>query len=406
MRLKNACVDAGQYGVNVSPDEYRSSGIRMLRTSDLAEGRLAPDEEGVFLDGPIAAPQLLEEHDLLLSRAGTIGRSYLVPKAGVGSTFAGFLVRFRPAPGADPRFLNYALRAKSTQDQIKAEAVTSTIQNFNADRYANLAIPDATAEEQRRIADFLDDRVARIDQIITARRRQIALVDEQIRSLSDELLDGLHEPWGRLGSFVRRIEQGWSPQCDAVQASASEWGVLKVGAVQPGWFDGSENKRLPDNEQPKPEYEVRAGDLLVSRANTPQRVGFFAVVPSDVRPRLILCDKIMRIDVDETFDPAFVALVGQSRRTRDGFTLAGTGTSGSMVNIRGDDVRDMAIPVLSRDSQGELVHLWRSQSRELQSSKALLNQSIDLLSEYKQSLIAAAVTGELGVTTASSAIGG
>lgn len=67
MKLKHACVDAGQYGVNVSPDEYRSSGIRMLRTSDLSDAGVSSPEDGVYLKGPIPPDQLLQEADLLLS---------------------------------------------------------------------------------------------------------------------------------------------------------------------------------------------------------------------------------------------------------------------------------------------------------------------------------------------------
>ena len=139
MRLKHACVDGGQYGVNVSPDEYQITGRRMIRTSDLAGRDLASAGEGVFLGFTIPRTQILEKNDLLLSRAGTIGRSYLVPTDAAGMTFAGFLVRFRPASGFDARFLQYVIQSKPVQEQISSQAVTSTIQNFNADRYANLA---------------------------------------------------------------------------------------------------------------------------------------------------------------------------------------------------------------------------------------------------------------------------
>ncbi len=312
----------------------------------------------------------------------------------------------RPREGTHPRYLTWALRSRPVLDHFTNNASGISRYGLTTAGLIFAPIPMADCETQRRIADFLDDRVARLNRIITARRRQMALMDEQVRSLSDELLSYIHEPRVRLGCFVRRIEQGWSPQCDAVPAQLGEWGVLKVGAVQPGWFDASENKRLPDREEPKPEYEVRAGDLLVSRANTPERVGFFAVVPTDVQPRLILCDKIMRVQVDGVFDPNFVAFVAQSRRTRDEFTLAGTGTSGSMVNIRGEDVRDMALPLLSEASQRALVLAWRQQSEDLQGAEGLLGSSIHLLQEYKLSLITAAVTGELDVTTAGSGIPG
>lgn len=315
----------------------------------------------------------------------------------------------RPISDVDPRFMAYVMRIQAASGLTRAMArgVREGGADFRRwDTLAELPLPLVPLAEQRRVADFLDDRIARIAQIITARRQQIARLDEQRRNLADELLGGSSAPLVRLGHFLRGIEQGWSPQCDAVAADSMEWGVLKVGAVQPGWFNPLENKRLPDNEQPMPEYEIQAGDLLVSRANTPERVGFFTVVPNDVRPRLILCDKIMRISVDAVLEPAFVALVGQSRRTRDRLTLAGTGTSSSMVNIRGDDIRSIAVPLVSVTEQRELVSAWRRDSEQIAWSRSSLAGSMALLDEYKQSLITAAVTGELDVATAGSGVPG
>ena len=49
-------------------------------------------------------------------------------------------------------------------------------------------------------------------------------------------------------------------------ATASEWGVLKVGAVSFGSFNEHENKALPFGVRFDPRYEVRSGDFLMGRA--------------------------------------------------------------------------------------------------------------------------------------------
>ena len=180
--------------------------------------------------------------------------------------------------------------------------------------------------------------------------------------------------------------------------------MLKVSAVRGGSFRADENKRLPDDLEPRSEYEIHAGDLLVTRANTPALVGAFAAVPEGVRPRLILCDKIMRLDLEPTISPEFASLVGQSRRVRDQLSGAGTGTSQSMVNVRGDDIRDLPMPMLSQREQAARVDKWTRQSAELDAAVSDLREQIVLLHEYKQSLITAAVTGEFDVTTASTRI--
>ena len=90
----------------------------------------------------------------------------------------------------------------------------------------------------------------------------------------------------RLRFVLRGIEQGWSPQCESFPAEADEWGVLKAGCVNGPQLDETENKRLPDHLGPATEYEIRAGDVLMSRANTTELLGS-AVHVTQVRPKLL-----------------------------------------------------------------------------------------------------------------------
>lgn len=331
------------------------------------------------------------------------GRSMIAHDTGVGTSELHVL---RARPGVDPRWVLYALRSKPYLNEgVTAFQGVAGLQRVPSEFLETFRVADRCPEDQRRIADFLDDRVSRIDQIIAARRQQIELASRAILAVPDEVL----RPWDdsdrtRFGYFIHHIEQGWSPQCDSTPAAAGEWGVLKVSAVRSGEFRPDENKRLPEGLEPAREFEVQAGDLLVTRANTPALVGAFACVPDGVRPRLILCDKIMRVRLAETITPDFAALVGQTRAVRDRLSGSGTGTSQSMVNIRGEDVRNLPIPLLRHHEQLQAVISWRQQSVRILSGARELATQIDLLTEYKQSLITAAVTGEFDVTTATTKI--
>ena len=265
--------------------------------------------------------------------------------------------------------------------------------------------PELDEHEQRRIADFLDDRVARIDRINRSPPRAGGFAEVRAKHSGKYRLRGPSgQEVARLGYFVRAIEQGWSPQCDSIPARPDEWGVLKVSSVKPGRFHAGENKRLPDELEPLRDYAVRAGDLLVTRANTPALVGAFAVVPDGVPPRLLMSDKIMRVRLSPELDPKFVALLSQTQLVRDKLTSSGTGTSQSMVNIRGDDIRDLRVPVLPQKRQREVVALHAQAITAIDRHGSILHDEICLLSEYKSSLITAVVTGEIDVTTAGSGI--
>src|SRR5690606_22271243 len=77
----------------------------------------------------------------------------------------------------------------------------------------------------------------------------------------------------RFRRVIKRIEQGWSPPSENRPVQPGEWGVLKVGCVNRGRFRPEEHKALPPGVEPRPELEVRDGDLLMSRGNTHDLVG-------------------------------------------------------------------------------------------------------------------------------------
>ncbi|MBF6083361.1 restriction endonuclease subunit S [Nocardia cyriacigeorgica] len=402
-RLKHLCVDSGQYGLNISADEYVDYGIRLIRTSDITpDGNLSPTEDGVFIDVELEKRHCLKAGDLLMSRSGTLGRSFIVPSSAEGCTFAGFLVRFRPRDDVDPRFIYYSTRSERFQGIVKSEAVSSTIQNFNAERYSNIPMCAPPLEEQRRIADFLDAETSRIDTLIRLQRQVLEKLDNRIGVQRDIEISRL----AKLGKlvplrrFVWSVDQGSSPQCDAIPAGDGEWGVLKVSCLRPGVFIPAENKRLPDGIRPNRASEVRRGDLLITRANTPQLVGATAVV-GEVRPMLLLPDKIFRVRLSEKVLPEFIAEVAAGTNIRALCAATSNGASQSMANIRFEEVKAWPIPLVPLPDQRTFVAAMQDARSNIASLADSIRRQLKLLAERRQALITAAVTGQFDVSTAS-----
>lgn len=115
--------------------------------------------------------------------------------------------------------------------------------------------------------------------------------------------------WARLDDLAMVMDSGWSPACsDDPTKSEKEWGVLKTTAVQEMEFLVHEHKQLPIGLEPRPEAEVKSGDILITRAGPKNRVGICCLVPT-VRRRLMLSDKIIRIHfVDGLLSREFMAL--------------------------------------------------------------------------------------------------
>ena len=205
----------------------------------------------------------------------------------------------------------------------------------------------------------------------------------------------------RLKFHLNGVEQGWSPICDNVPAAPEEWGVLKAGCVNDWEFDPNQNKRLPDGTAPRARYEVCLGDVLMSRANTTSLLGSTVFV-GEVRPRLLLSDKLYRLDVnDDTLNRQYLVAVLQTPVGRYGFERDATGTSNSMQNIGQDSVRNLWLPIPPIDEQRAIVDHIRTASIQLETIRTATDSTVKLIKERRAALIAAAVTGRIAFRVAS-----
>ena len=154
-RLKKVCNQYGLYGANVQASEYSASGIRFLRTTDITEeGDL--NRKGVYIPTELVPDHVLTDGDILLSRSGTIGRSFHYQSEIHGPcSYAGYLVRFVPGPRVKSKYVYLFTKTPAFQNAAKAVAISSTIENVNAEKYASITIPVPPIEEQTTIVRYL-----------------------------------------------------------------------------------------------------------------------------------------------------------------------------------------------------------------------------------------------------------
>lgn len=347
--------------------------------------------------------------DIVVTKAGPrhrVGVAAYVDHTPSRLLVSGKMILLRVNPAAtDPRFLARALSTPGPQSHLDARktGMAESQMNFANEDLLGLRINIPNLSDQHRISDYLDVETGRIDQLITMQRRLSALLEERDQALRDQLVNHLSDTSGDipLRRLITRFEQGESPQCEAMpRESHSEWGVLKLSAVKRGKFDPTQNKRLPEEVQANREYEVRKGDLLISRANTPSLVGDTAVVDSTA-PKLLLPDLLYRISLTPTMDAKYVAQVALSGRVRALIESVARGSSQSMVKLRGEDIKNWPIPIASRVQQAEVLREIDRGTQATSRLRSAVTRQLELLAERRQALITAAVTGQFDVSTAS-----
>ena len=189
-KLKYVCSRSGLYGANVAATHYQETGIRFLRTTDITDdGQIKKD--GVFLPEELVCDYILNDGDILLSRSGTVGRSFLYQSKLHGPcAYAGYLVRFVPNPHTLPKYVFCFTKTHAFERFLRLMAISATIENVNADKYANAHLPAPPLEEQEEIADYLDRETEQIDALIEECEMAIGLLKERRTALISAAVTG------------------------------------------------------------------------------------------------------------------------------------------------------------------------------------------------------------------------
>lgn len=241
--------------------------------------------------------------------------------------------------------------------------------------------------EQRRIVDT----VAAVDAQIAALADESEALEAVAWAAAEDALKGYERLV--LSPHLEAIEGGRSPMANSDPPGDLEEGVLKVSAVTPYRFRPAEAKTLvPGTVMPK-SAEVVAGDVLITRANTPARVGAVCRVPATVRAGLYLSDKTLRLVPKTSVDPDYLVVAMGLRSSRDHLTGSATGTSASMFNISQAKIRSTPIPLPDIETQRRVAATVVA-VREV---VAGLDEELERLRAFRSALLTALLNQEIEI---------
>lgn len=159
-----------------------------------------------------------------------------------------------------------------------------------------------------------------------------------------------------LDEAISTIDAGWSPAClPNPRDDENKWGVLKTTAVQVLRFLPNEHKELPASLDPRPQYQIEVGDILITRAGPKNRVGICCVADT-APPRLMISDKLIRFHiVGDLINPRFVALCLSAGEPGRIVERLKSGMADSQMNISQDKLRSITIPLPPIKEQGRIL---------------------------------------------------
>lgn len=371
---------------------------RYIRTTDIRDERTLRDD--VFASQPpvVAAGAQVQPRDILMTAAGaTIGKSYL-HYASEPACYAGYLALFRPRQDVDERFISFWMQSSDYWAQIEKGAVRSTIDNFSAGKYRQLLVPDWPFDNQRLIADFLDDHVSRIDEVVRLRREQI----DALRTRTERRLHDILVPRGSVLVELRRLGTQVTTGPFGTVFAADDYVTGGVPMINPTHIRGG--RLVPDEHHTvSPATAVRLsrhrlveGDLVTSRKGD---LGRTALVDGSEAGWICGSDSIAIHPDRAQLVPAFLDMLLWLPEVRAQLLLNSVGAT--MPSLSEGNLRSLRVPRLPIEVQAELADTASKARLDVQASMSEMTAQIALLEERKRSLVTAAVLGEFDVTTAS-----
>ncbi|PWG65348.1 restriction endonuclease subunit S [Bifidobacterium callitrichidarum] len=323
--------------------------------------------------------------------AEDIARASAICRAGIA--LGGDLNVIYPQEMAKPLFLAYGLSHGSNRKLLAQRAQGKTVVHIHASDLEGLSVELPSIPEQQTIGRFF----SRLDSLITLHQRKYDKLVVLKKSMLEQMFPqegesvpkirfaGFTDPWEqrKLGELISEIAAGKSVNSTDDPVSTADIAVLKTSCVSNGYFESAECKRVIESEKDLVKCSVVAGSIIVSRMNTPDRVGACGLSEAS-HDNLFLPDRLWRLSLRSDYDPycVYVVLASESSQTR--IKGMASGTSGSMHNVPKQSFLGMNLLLPANCTEQQAIGSFFSR---LDSLITLHQRKLELLQNIKKSLL-------------------
>ena len=365
---------------------------------------------GVYLEtADIEERYLTQSHDFLISRSGTLGRTYL-HQSDERHAYAGYLVRFNFGCSGKSRFIFYFTKSQCFEQWIALNAIQATIGNVNGQKYANLEIPLPSNSEQTQIANFLDRNTQKIDKLIRVKERKIELLGEYRASLINQAVTKGLDPNVEMKpsgvEWIGEIPKTWNavPLTKYLESiidyrgrtpEKTESGRFLVTAknVKNGQLDYQISREFTS----EPEYQKimtrgipQMGDVLFT---TEAPLGQVANVDD---PSIALAQRIIKLRPKcDVLNPYFLKYWMLSPCFQSDLQQYATGST--VLGIKASKLCLLKLNLPTLEDQTQIVSFLDHKTKQIDQLRSNEERIVKLLKEYRQSLISEVVTGKIDV---------
>ena len=349
----------------------------------------------------------VENGDILFVKTGsTYGKSAYVTELPKEATINPQLVVFKQSK-MNKKLLAYVLQTSLISYQTELAVVGGTIPTMSQEKIKNFILPIPPIDEQKKIADFLDEKCGEIDSIRSDIQKQIDILNDYKKSvITGAVTKGLN-PKAKLKDsgieWIGKIPEGWvtrrlkelgkvrngltySPTdiCDPDEGYL----VLRSSNIKDGKLSFEDNVfvscRIPH------ELIVQKGDILIcSRNGSRKLIGKNAII-DDVGNGRVTYGAFMMV-----FRTKYTKYLYYILNSGIFSYYLGSFFTSTINQLTGFDFGNMVVPFCTDgDEQKAIADYLDKKCSEIDATIADKQKQLETLDEYKKSLIFEYVTGK------------
>lgn len=375
-------------------------GYNWIKIGDTTKGcRYITSVKEKIIAAGLTKTRRVSQGDLLLTNSMSFGEAYILQVN--GCIHDGWLA-FSNLRNIDKNYLYYYLISDSSKVQFEKSSDGGVVQNLNIDKVKHTYICISHIDEQKKISDFLDKKCSEIDALTSDIQKQIDTLEQYKKSvITEAVTKGLNPDAEMKDSGV-----------DWIGDIPSDWETIKIGRL----FSIRNERNI------KPMDEVQLLSLYTGigvfphgeqeeRGNKAVTVeGYKIVHKNDIVVNIILAwmGAIGISEYDGVTSPAYDIYVPDTRRVIPHFyhyVFRTKGIAGECYKYgRGimlmrwrtyaQEFKQISVPFPSIEIQQEIAEYLDKKCSEIDTIISDKKKQLDVITEYKKSLIYEYVTGK------------
>lgn len=303
-----------------------------------------------------------------------------------------------PIRGSNTKYHSYLLRHMSRSNYIfaLAKGIRERSTEFRFKEFGTLEVSEPPIHEQERIAKYLDAKTSYIDQIIEKKQELIELLQEKRTAfIKSKLRKNIVWKTEKIKHLVTSIESGiWG---ESPLSNSDDVKCLRVADFDYENFGFSNVETIRNNPNLPQKKILKKGDILMEKSGGGEKTPVGRAILYNSNDRMVCANFIDAIRVNEDkILPEFLILILSvlySDRVNTKYIKQNTGIQN--IDIKAYFGEAISFPDI--EIQKDIIKEVYTKILFFNKIFAEVETSIELLKEFKSSLISNVVTGKVKV---------